>query len=92
MKSILVYGIVVIFMAHAVMAGEKKVSRTVVVSENAGTPQRVVSENGKTKVFASASASATTNATAKASSSSSSDGAKNSVKTKAVNNQHTTRK
>lgn len=88
MKSMLVYGIATTFMAYAVMAGEKKVSRTLDDFENAETPRIMASTNATTKAFASATA----NATAKASSTASSDGTKKNVKTKEVNKQHTTRK
>jgi hypothetical protein len=87
MKSILVYGIAATFMAYAVMAGEKKVSRMVSASDKSGTIHVVASTNATAKAFASA----TTNATAKASSHSSSSDSKKSEQTKRVKNQQTMR-
>lgn len=86
MKRILVYGIAATFMAYAVMAGEKKVSRAVSVLDKSGT-HVVASTNATAKAFASA----TTNATAKASSHSSSSDSKKSEQTKRVKNQQAVR-
>ena len=91
MKSILVYGIAATFMAYAVMAGEKRVSRSVSASDKSGT-HVVASTNATAKAFARVSASATTNATAKASSHSSSSDSKKSEQTKTVKNQQAMRK
>jgi uncharacterized membrane protein YhiD involved in acid resistance len=86
MKSVLVYGIAATFMVCAVMAGEKRVSRSVSASDKSGT-HVVASTNATAKAFASA----TTNATAKASSHSSSSDSKKSEQTKRVKNQQAVR-
>lgn len=77
MKNIVVYGVAITCMAHAVLAGETKVSRTVVVSGNAGTPHLVFSTNITTKVFASSSSNGASNITTKTFSSSDGDGVAN---------------
>lgn len=77
MKSVLVYGVAVTCMAHALMAGETKISRTVVVSGNAGTPHLVFSTNITTRVFASSSSDGVSNITTRAFSSSGGDGVAN---------------
>ena len=77
MKSILLYGIAATVMAHSVLAGETKVSRTVVVSGNAGTPHLVFSTNITTRVFASSSANGASNITTRTFSSSGGDGVAN---------------
>jgi C-terminal processing protease CtpA/Prc len=77
MKSILVYGIATTFMAYAVMAGETKVSRTVVVSGNSGTPHLVFSTNITTRVFTSSSSNGASNTMTRSFSSSGGDGVAN---------------
>lgn len=63
MKNILVYSIAATCLAHAAMAEETKVSRTVVVSGNAGTPHIVFSTNITTKIVTHASGGSSTNMT-----------------------------
>ena len=77
MKSILVYGIATTFMTYAAMAGETKVSRTVVVSGNAGTPHLVFSTNITTRVFTSSSSNGGSNTMTRTFSSSGGDGVAN---------------
>lgn len=77
MKNILVYGIAAICMAHVVMAAETKVSRTVVVSGNAGTPHFVFSTNISTKIICSSSVNGASNITTRTFSSSGGDGVAN---------------
>ena len=77
MKNILVYGIATTFMGYAVMAAETKVSRTVVVSGNEGTPHLVFSTNITTRVFTSSSSNGASNITTRTFSSSGGDGVAN---------------
>jgi C-terminal processing protease CtpA/Prc len=77
MKSILVYGIAATCMAQAVMAGETQVSRTVVVSGNAGTPHLVFSTNITTRVVTSSSSNGASNTMTRTFSSSGGDGVAN---------------